>query len=330
MKKREKIALSLLVGIGVVSQSAQADLVANWTFDSGFTATTGGATYDGVQNNGATIDAGGKFGGAANFDKALEQYVQVSASPFTGGDYSYSAWYRNDADIVTDGGRYFVLESGALWAASYGLRVSGGAAVGNTYTHTTGGAATNHLIDNGASTGGETGQWHNIVVTYNGTTGILSSYLDGSLAGSSSHTGTLTPTDSLVIGGHRAGTTRNFHGLIDDVAVFDHVLRSYEIDHLSGGTAITIPDLPQLGDTNGDDIVDLVDYVALRDNFGTGTEIAQGDVDFDGDVDQDDFWIIRTEFPKYNNGDSLASAIPEPTSLALIGLGGLFALKRRK
>ncbi len=91
-----------------------------------------------------------------------------------------------------------------------------------------------------------------------------------------------------------------------------------------------LPDVLTIGDTNIDGVVDLVDYVALRDNFGSGTSLAQGDVDNDGDVDHDDFWIIRTEFPKHNGGASLASAIPEPTSFALVGLGGLAMLRRSK
>ena len=74
-----------------------------------------------------------------------------------------------------------------------------------------------------------------------------------------------------------------------------------------------------MGDTNGDGTVDLDDYHALRDNFGIGSTLAEGDVDLDGDVDQLDFNIIRTEYPKYNGGASLASAIPEPASLFLLG-----------
>ncbi len=230
MKNYSKLMLAVGTTLALTAgQSADAALIAQWSFDSDFTADVGGASYDGTSTNGATIVAGGKSGSAASFDKSLNQYVAVAASPFTGADYSYTAWYRNEADILADNGRYFVLETGTLWAASYGLKVSGGAAVGNSYSHTTGGAGINHLIDNGASTGAETGQWHNIIVTFDSSTGELTSYLDGIVAGSSTHTGTLTPTVSMNIGGHRAGEGRNFHGLIDEVGVYDHVLTSEEI-----------------------------------------------------------------------------------------------------
>jgi len=47
-------------------------------------------------------------------------------------------------------------------------------------------------------------------------------------------------------------------------------------------------------DDDGD--VDLDDFVVLKSNFGTGTTHAQGDADLDGDVDLDDFVILKQEF----------------------------------
>ena len=47
-------------------------------------------------------------------------------------------------------------------------------------------------------------------------------------------------------------------------------------------------------DDDGD--VDLDDFVILKSNFGTGTTHAEGDADYDGDVDLDDFVILKNEF----------------------------------
>ncbi len=110
---------------------------------------------------------------------------------------------------------------------------------------------------------------------------------------------------------------------------------NFQFDWVRVGTSLVdiLPDIfggGTLGDTNGDNLVLIDDYEALRDNFESGTELSQGDVDLDGDVDQDDFWIIKSEFPKYNGGASLASAIPEPASLTLIGLGSIAMLRRKK
>ncbi|NLF31033.1 MAG: hypothetical protein GX591_09125 [Planctomycetes bacterium] len=52
------------------------------------------------------------------------------------------------------------------------------------------------------------------------------------------------------------------------------------------------------GDADGDGDVDLDDFVILKNNFGTatGATCAQGDFDDDGDVDLDDFVLLKNNF----------------------------------
>jgi hypothetical protein len=52
------------------------------------------------------------------------------------------------------------------------------------------------------------------------------------------------------------------------------------------------------GDADGDGDVDLDDFVILKTNFGTpsGATAATGDFDGDGDVDLDDFVILKSNF----------------------------------
>ncbi|NLF33021.1 MAG: hypothetical protein GX591_19315 [Planctomycetes bacterium] len=52
------------------------------------------------------------------------------------------------------------------------------------------------------------------------------------------------------------------------------------------------------GDADGDGDVDLDDFVILKNNFGTatGATCAQGDFDGDGDVDLDDFVLLKNNF----------------------------------
>ena len=58
-------------GILLFCGQARAEMVAAWTFDSDFTADAGGAAFDLTANNGATAgEPGGKFGNAANFERA--------------------------------------------------------------------------------------------------------------------------------------------------------------------------------------------------------------------------------------------------------------------
>jgi len=49
-------------------------------------------------------------------------------------------------------------------------------------------------------------------------------------------------------------------------------------------------------DFDGDGDVDLDDFVILKTNFGTGTTQPEGDADCDGDVDLDDFVILKSTF----------------------------------
>ncbi len=52
------------------------------------------------------------------------------------------------------------------------------------------------------------------------------------------------------------------------------------------------------GDADGDGDVDLDDFVILKNNFGTaaGATCAEGDFDGDGDVDLDDFVLLKNNF----------------------------------
>lgn len=72
------------------------------------------------------------------------------------------------------------------------------------------------------------------------------------------------------------------------------------------------------GDANSDGLVNMLDFEIIRANFFTGTSIPQGDMDFDRDVDFDDFGIWKDAF-----GGGGPSTIPEPSTIALLATGGL-------
>jgi hypothetical protein len=87
--------------------------------------------------------------------------------------------------------------------------------------------------------------------------------------------------------------------------------------------SLSAPGLP--GDVNGDGKVDLTDFGVLKENFGTGTTLAQGDLNGDAKVDLTDFGILKDNF-----GKSGAAAVPEPSAALLLALGGLAGLLARK
>ena len=91
-----------------------------------------------------------------------------------------------------------------------------------------------------------------------------------------------------------------------------------------------------LGDFDFDGDVDNADIGVVTGNFtgsgvGLGMTYAQGDIDGDGDVDNADIGAVAGAFTgSLASGSSIATSIPEPTSLALLGIGGLLLTRRRR
>ncbi|MHC4481814.1 MAG: dockerin type I domain-containing protein, partial [Planctomycetota bacterium] len=85
-----------------------------------------------------------------------------------------------------------------------------------------------------------------------------------------------------------------------------------------------------LGDADCDGDVDAFDYVAVKRSVGrTGLAWEEGDFNGDGDVDRGDFLCLRAHF-----GDTVPGAsgafIPEPGALAMLALGGLVIVRRKR
>jgi alkaline phosphatase D len=246
MKLRTSTAI-LATAFGTVATS-QASLVSYWSFDTDFTADAGGSAFDLTAVNGASAGvAGGKFGNAGSFSRDSLQHAVTSGNVLAANaDFSYSAWYNLSVADMTGSNRYFVLEtsfadgvsSTQAWTASIGLRDLGGTDSVQIFT------SPSLAVGQTAMT---TNVWQNVVVTFDadgGTTsgGIINAYLDGSGTpfAIADNLASTNAVEGLVIGGHRSGTGRNFDGLIDEVAFFDHVLLPTEITSLQS-TAVPEP-----------------------------------------------------------------------------------------
>jgi hypothetical protein len=90
------------------------------------------------------------------------------------------------------------------------------------------------------------------------------------------------------------------------------------------------------GDTNGDQIVDDADLAIFKAQFGgdwNGVALEDPDYDNDGDVDIDDFVVLRANFGTGVVPAPLApdfSATPEPATMSLLAIGGLLVVRRRR
>ena len=91
------------------------------------------------------------------------------------------------------------------------------------------------------------------------------------------------------------------------------------------------PRLP--GDANGDEVVMFADFAIFQNHFNQAGGWPDGDFNGDGKVGYADFQILQNHFDAgTENGEVLSSNLstPEPGTLALLGLGGVVALKRRR
>ena len=241
MKRWNFLCLAMFTLFGLTGSYANADLTAYWSFDSDFTATHGGSNFDLTAVGGATAGStAGKFGNAASFSRAASQYAFTGGDVLTANsDFSYSAWYNLSVSDITGSDRYFVLETTAgdtpsgtqAWTASIGARDIGGSDDVQIFTSPSNGFGNTPLIAN---------TWQNVIVTYDSNAGEIRAYLDGTLFATDTQNST-TAVGGLVIGGHRAGTGRNWEGSIDAVSFYDHVLTEEEISQLQTTAAIPEP-----------------------------------------------------------------------------------------
>ena len=105
-----------------------------------------------------------------------------------------------------------------------------------------------------------------------------------------------------------------------------------DLSAIAGNQFVTISQSTELidGDLNGDGFVGAADLDILLANWGdtvTQGSLADGDANNDGVVNNLDLAVVQSNF---GNGTLPGGTVPEPTSLFLLGLGGLALIRRRR
>jgi len=228
----------LLVLVGMICNSAGANLISYWKFDEG----SGSIAYDSHGSNNGTINgptwATGQFNGALNFD-GINDYVDVpddASLRFRQSDsFSICCWakpaggtsnkcifskYRTSSIHNVFG--YLLFWSADTLSFRFGAESS---FVGTT------------IADTGSSTA-PAGEWYFVAGVYNNKD--MKIYLDGQPAGNATFaydTGSTVPNHNVTIGARGYDSTFDmyFTGEIDDVRIYNRTLTLEEIQQLYTG-----------------------------------------------------------------------------------------------
>jgi hypothetical protein len=256
---------------GVRAQESGVELAAYWTFDQGYTSAVNNELFEGIPQGGefnTITNVESEFvrgSGALKLDSGIQSgdgtYVDVPNRVFPNGHDAVSivSWYRYE-DISGDGSDSVntVFETSLYPAFSFGLHfevIFNGDQIRDGEWLVTGLAS--RQLDNDDGPIVDDGNWHHVAVVWDRAAFLVKFYHDGKLRDVAPTTliPPLIGTDGFHIGNDAIGFgTRDWDGYIDDVAVFDGVLTSSQVEALYAGEATPlnvheIPDVPPGGES---------------------------------------------------------------------------------
>ena len=212
--------LVLFIITGSVLADLNAGLVAYYPFNSNANDESGNG-YDGTVN-GATLtsDRFGNENSAYSFD-GVDDYVKITPALFNGmSSLSIFAWvnvsqHLDGSSIISAGS---TTSNSACWELLHFNRDTILVAQFGIYGYQS------------KLPSIEDSQWHYVGVTFNGS--IAYTYYDGIIIGYEENiTGQIVATGDVTIG-KRAGGGLQFHGIIDDIRIYNRALNESEIDSL--------------------------------------------------------------------------------------------------
>jgi hypothetical protein len=200
-------------------------LVAEYKFENTVQDTSGNG-FDGMLNGMTSYVAGNVDSATINFTGGDDSYMQIP-NP-VGNDFSIAFWVNTTTTGGTGqwwSGKGLVDGEVSGTANDFGVSLVGnnvGFGIGNPDTTITSTTAIND------------GNWHHVVATRSGTSGLMQLYVDGVLqvTGTGS-TATRSAPVSLHIGNLQSGNNY-FSGSIDEVRIYNYVVSSTTVAELAG------------------------------------------------------------------------------------------------
>jgi len=260
MRKKIIILVFFVLLLGLVLTSiAKADLAAWWRLDEGSGTTASDASGNGNNGtlNGDPQWVAGKLGGALEFDGYSDganhttdpgniNWVSVDPFDVVGPGITMAAWIRPEGFDITDAR---IVTKQKTWSSSDVWWML------STYTDGTALRMRLKTDDGGADNGTttmwsdagylEAGVWSHAAATYDGSEMRL--YHNGVEIMSTNKTGTIQadPTAAVAIGnsplGDPGGLRATFHGLIDDLRIYNSALSEQELLGVMQGSGVSYP-----------------------------------------------------------------------------------------
>lgn len=335
-----------------VLPTARADLIGYWPFDDGagdVAVDKSGSDNHGMLTETAAFTADGKFGGALNLgdlDNGAAVLLNDAAQGENGAagfnsiiktqNVTISFWMNREGAEPTNQWTFlFQNDAGQRQLGSH-APWSDGSIYWDVASDADGCCNADNRISVPLGSAATNGEWHHLAYRKlrpdGENLGQTSIWVDGASIKESDGfiIADISELTGASIGGNNGGGNSQ-NGLIDEFAIWDEALSDADIVALSQGAPV-LPLPEPLGDFNGDKLVDTADFLIMAANFGLKfsreESITKGDFNGDTRVNLKDFLGFRMLI---NSQQGATAAVPEPSSLALLGIiGGWFLARRRR